>query len=220
MQRNNRRGAQVVVIIAMRLPDLVLLTVCCAALREAASAALPTKPILYVTQVPILNEKKDAGHVVTQTRMNIASVFGNHLGDTASSGRGGALMIRYADAPGTIRNLTAAAGYGMSGAQGANSIAVRSPCVDWTGTEALFSMVRGAPASAADTTAFFWQIYQITNFGQGQTPVITKVPNQPAAANNIYPFYGTDGRMLFVSDRPRDGSAHLYPLLDEYSLHG
>jgi hypothetical protein len=171
------------------------------------SAGLPTKPILYVTQVPVLNENKDAGHVVAQMRMNAGSVFGNHLGDTASAPRGGALMIRYADAPGTIKNLTSSLGY---------VAAVRSPCVDWTGTKALFSMVSGLPASAADATPFYWQIYEITNFAQGQTPVITKLPGQPASANNIHPVYGTDGRVLFVSDRIRDGSSHLYPQLDEY----
>jgi hypothetical protein len=46
--------------------------------------------------------------------------------------------------------------------------------------------------------------------------VVTKVPNQPANYNNISPIYGTDGRILFTSDRPRGGEAHLYPQLDEY----
>jgi hypothetical protein len=116
-------------------------------------------------------------------------------------------MIRYADAPGTLRNLTSSLGF---------PVAVRTPCVDWTGTKALFSMVSGLPANAADATPFYWQIYEITSFAQGQTPVITKVPGQPAGANNIHPVYGTDGRVIFVSDRPRDGAAHLYPQLDEY----
>lgn len=176
-------------------------------LAGRACGGVPTRPILYVTQVPVLNENKDLGHVVAQTRMNAGSVFGNHLGDTASAPRGGALMIRYADATGTVRNLTASLGF---------PVAVRTPCVDWTGTKAMFSMVSGLPLNAADSTAFYWQIFEITHFGQGETPVITKVEGQPANANNIHPVYGTDGRVIFVSDRSRDGSAHLYPQLDEY----
>jgi len=193
-----------------------LLLVSIAIASTSVAAVLPTQPILYVTQVPVMNENKDGGHVVASNRMNVASLFGQHLGDTASCGRGGALMIRYVD--GTTRNLTLAAGYGTAAQQqtGANSIAVRSPAVDWTGQKALFSMVVGAPVSLADTTPFFWQIYEITAFGQNQTPVITKVPNQPVNANNIMPSYGTNGRILYSSDRPRDGLAHLYPQLEEY----
>ena len=48
--------------------------------------------------------------------------------------------------------------------------------------------------------------------------MITKVPNQPANYNNISPIYGTDDRIIFVSDRPRNGASHLYPQLDEYEL--
>ncbi|MEO5712816.1 MAG: hypothetical protein ABIT37_04950 [Luteolibacter sp.] len=195
---------------------LRLLLVSLAIASTSVAAVLPTQPILYVTQVPVMNENKDGGHVVANNRMNVGSLFGQHLGDTASCGRGGALMIRYVD--GATRNLTFAAGYGTAAQQqtGPNSIAVRSPAVDWTGQKALFSMVVGAPVSVADTTPFFWQIYEITSFGQNQTPVITKVPNQPANANNIMPSYGTNGRILCSSDRPRDGSAHLYPQLEEY----
>ncbi len=46
--------------------------------------------------------------------------------------------------------------------------------------------------------------------------MITKVPNQPLGFNNVMPIYGSDGRILFASDRPRNGAAHLYPQLDEY----
>ncbi len=47
---------------------------------------------------------------------------------------------------------------------------------------------------------------------------MTKVPNQPANYNNISPLYGTDGRIIFTSDRPRNGESQLYPQLDEYEL--
>ncbi|MSR64499.1 MAG: DUF5050 domain-containing protein [Verrucomicrobiae bacterium] len=182
-------------------------------------AALParaatTNAILFVTQVPMpteINSRQITGSVV-----NVSSPFGNHLGDTFACGRGGALWIRYSD--GTLTNLTALAGYGVaSGFQGANSIAVREPHVHWDGTRALFSMVVGAPTSPGDTTQYVWQIYEITSFAvQGQLPTITKVPNQPSNYNNVSPAYGTDGRIIFASDRPRDGSAYLYPLREEY----
>jgi hypothetical protein len=32
------------------------------------------------------------------------------------------------------------------------------------------------------------------------------VPNQPASYNNVSPFYGTDDRILFTSDRPHNGA--------------
>jgi len=47
-------------------------------------------------------------------------------------------------------------------------------------------------------------------------PVITKVPNQPTNFNNIAPIYGSDDRIIFTSDRPRNGERQLYPQLDEY----
>src|SRR5437868_3913718 len=71
-------------------------------------------PILFVTQVPIPGDFTA-----------VASTFGNHRPDLASTGRGGDLYIRYTD--GTLKNLTQAAGYGNAGFQGATSIAVREP---------------------------------------------------------------------------------------------
>ncbi|MCC7165330.1 MAG: hypothetical protein IT331_22720 [Anaerolineae bacterium] len=163
-----------------------------------------TNPILFVTQAPIQADFT-----------TIASVFGNHRADIDSVGRGGDLYIRYPD--GTLKNLTQAAGYGVAGGfQGANAIAVRDPSVHWSGTKALFSMAIGAPTKQYEYQDYFFQIYQVTGLGKNDTPVITKIPNQPANVNNITPIYGTDERVIFTSDRPRDGSAHLYPQLDEY----
>ena len=180
---------------------LLALLVCPAA--HAAGPALPN-PILFVTQMP-----------VPQDFTTIGSVFGNHSGAPDSCGRGGDLWIRYGD--GTLRNLTRAAGFGGTGLQTTNGIAVREPCVHWNGTKAIFSMVVGAPVAQFDyATESYWQLYEITGFGVGETPVITKVPNQPASYNNVSPIYGTDDRILFTSDRPRDGRRHLYPQLDEY----
>ncbi len=85
---------------------------------------------------------------------------------------------------------------------------MRDPSVHWGGTKALFSMVVGAPAQQNDDDGeYYWQIYEISGLGQSQTPVITKVPRQPASFNNISPIYGTDDRIIFTSDRPRNGAA-------------
>ena len=170
-----------------------------------ALLAGPTNSILFVTQVP-----------VPADFTTIGSVFGNHRATPDSCGRGGDLYIRYPD--GTIRNLTRAAGFGFYGSQSTNGIAVRQPSVHWSGKKAVFSMVVGAPRFQFDyATVNYWQLYEITNFTDAAAvPVITKVPNQPTNYNNISPIYGTDDRIIFTSDRPRDGQRHLYPQLDEY----
>src|SRR5437016_4374560 len=112
---------------------LYLLPQCLLTAGNTIAVTLPN-PILFVTQVPIPND--------TTT---ITSVFGNHQSTTASCGRGGDLYILYTD--GTSKNLTAASGYGNSGLQGSNSIAVRDPYMHWGGTKAIFSMVVGSPSS-------------------------------------------------------------------------
>ncbi len=159
-------------------------------------------PILFVTQVPQPSDFTTIG-----------SVFGNHDPSMQSVPRGGDLWIVYPD--GSTKNLTATAGYGETGLQGADAIAVRDPAVHWSGQKALFSMVIGAPTEQYVYEDYLWQIYEVSGLGKTDTPVITKVPNQPAF-NNISPTYGTDERVLFTSDRPRNGAAHLYPQLDEY----
>ena len=175
---------------------------------DRIQAARPN-PILFVTQVPIPFDDQ-----------NSTSVFANHQANIRFTPRGGDLWILYPDD--SLKNLTATAGFGANCAagqicfQGSTSIAVREPSVHWSGTKALFSMVVGAPPSQHVGVQSFWQIYEITGLGKAQTPVITKVPNQPANYNNVAPFYGTDERVLFTSDRPRGGEPHLYPQLDEY----
>lgn len=159
-------------------------------------------PILFVTQFPI------SGDFAT-----IGSTFANHRAGISLTGRGGDLYIRYAD--GSLRNLTQEAGFGMVGLQGANAISVRDPDVHFSGTKAVFSMVIGAPTQFAQTQYYF-QLYEVTGFGQGQTVSITKVSNQPADYNNVQPTYASDGCIIFGSDRPRDGRRHLYPQHDEY----
>ncbi|MCW5861331.1 MAG: hypothetical protein KIS63_23735, partial [Caldilineales bacterium] len=156
---------------------------------------------------------------IRQDFTTIGSTFGNHLAGIQEVGRGGDLWIRYAD--GSLKNLTAAAGYGSTAAdgfQGANAIAVRDPAVHWDGTKAVFSMVIGAPTRQYELGTYFWQLYEVSGLGPSDTPVISKVPNQPANFNNVQPIYGSDDRIIFVSDRPRNGATHLYPQRDEYEL--
>ena len=160
-------------------------------------------PILFVTQVP-----------VPADFTTIGSVFGNHKTSQQDVARGGDLYIRYPD--GTLRNLTQDAGFGSADQQGANAIAVRDPSVHWGGKKAVFSMVIGAPTQRYQQTTHYWQLFEVSGFGLGETVAITKVTNQPQNYNNISPLYGTDERIIFTTDRPRNGAAHLYPQLDEY----
>src|SRR3954454_11846819 len=85
----------------------------------------PTNAVLFVTQPPIPGDFT-----------SIASTFGNQKATLDSCGCGGDLYIRYAD--GTVKNLTRAAGYGRWGSQSTNGIAVRQPCVHWSGQKAVF----------------------------------------------------------------------------------
>ncbi len=182
---------------------LVLTTVCLLALalvREPQSrthaAQLPT--ILFVTQPPF-----GADFV------SVNATFGNHRPRTAFTPRGGDLYIRYGD--GTLRNLTAETGFGL---QAGKEIAVREPSVHWSGTKALFAMVIGG-TTKNDYSDVYWQIYEITGLGRGETARITKLP-QAENYSNISPLYGTDDRILFTSDRPHNGNPNIYPQLDEY----
>ncbi|HEX2749009.1 MAG TPA: hypothetical protein VHM91_13470, partial [Verrucomicrobiales bacterium] len=168
-----------------------------------STAALPAHgqslPILFVTQVPPPG--------VTGT---VTSVGGNHLPTVEAAPRGGDLMIRYPD--GTLRNLTREAGYGTAdNDQAAGSIAVRDPQVHWSGQKAVFSMV----VSSGDPAADRWQLYQVSGLEQGVSVNITRVTQQPADFNNVQPCYAPDDRLIFVSDRTRDGSLTTYPAIDE-----
>ncbi len=161
-------------------------------------------PILFVTQFPIAADFASIG-----------STFANHLPRVDQTGRGGDLYIRYPG--GELCNVTREAGYGEAGVfQGADSIAVRDPHVHWDGTRALFSMVIGAPLEQFEWSEEYWQLYEVTGLASCATTSITKIANQPEDYNNLTPIYSPDGRIVFSSDRPRDGRRHLYPQHDEY----
>src|SRR6185436_299461 len=179
------------------------LGLCCAIalLVQTHVAGAQSNPVLFVTQVPV------GGFTV------LTSTFGNHQANPDVAPRGGDLVIRYPD--GSLRFLTQEAGYGSSGLQGANAIAVREPCVHWDGDKALFSMIVGAPTAQYQVNTYRWQIYEVSGLAQGATAVIRKIANQPNY-NNVSPIYATDGRIIFTSDRPRGGEVHLYPQKDEY----
>ncbi len=151
---------------------------------------------------------------VTQTPLsadfaNVVSTFGNHRGGTGHAPRGGDLYIRYGD--GTLRNVTQELGFGVNSGE---EIAVRDPHVHWDGGKALFSMVVGG-TTMNDYTPVYFQIYEVTGIGKGETAQIRKLA-QPNDYNNVAPCYGTDDRIIFTSDRPRNGDRDLYPQLDEY----
>jgi uncharacterized protein (TIGR03437 family) len=159
-------------------------------------AALPA--IMFVTQPPF------GADFIT-----VNAVFGNHNPATSKTPRGGDLYIRYSD--GSLRNLTQEAGLGVTPGQ---EIAVREPSVHWSGAKALVSIVIGG-TTKNDYSPVYWQIYEVTGISQGQAVKFMKLP-QPPDYNNVSPIYGTDDRIIFTSDRPRNGSRALYPQLDEY----
>lgn len=168
-----------------------------------ASAVFAIPDIVFVTQPP---------HPADFATAN--ATFGNHRASVDAIPRGGDLYIRYAN--GTLKNITLSAGYGVSGFQNGNAIAVRDPAVHWSGTKILFSMVVGAPTAQYQVNEYRWQLYEVTGIGAADTPVITIVPNQPTSYNNVMGTYGTDDRIIFVSDRPRNDLTHTYPQRDEY----
>ncbi len=168
-----------------------------------ASPAFALPDIVFVTQPP---------HPPDFATVN--STFANHRASLDSIPRGGDLYIRYSD--GSVKNITRTANFGMDGFQGANAIAVRDPAVHWSGTKILFSMVIGAPTQQYQVASYRWQLYEVTGIGRNETPVITKLAKQPSEYNNVMGIYGTDDRIIFSSDRPRDGLTHTYPQRDEY----
>ena len=183
-----------------------------------AAAPPLTNALLFVTQPQLPDERND--NSVSNVAVSVVSPLGNHLADPGHAARGGDLWILHPN--GALRNLTRAAGLGLAGNQDGGGIAVRDPQVDWEARRVLFSMVVGAPAGPGDNTRFFWQLHELTNLTEiladtNAPPRIIRVPQQPTNYNNVMGCYGTDGRILFVCDRPRDGAAHLYPQLDEYT---
>jgi hypothetical protein len=191
-----------------------------AAAQGVPNPPLP-EPIVFVAQMPPMR-----GYP------SLNDVFTNHLADPEKAPRGSDLYILYPD--GSLKNLTAAAGYGCTQAICATpgspaqpgypsaqdpvgafgGIAVRDPEPSYAADKVIFSMVVGSP-SRFQVHRWTWQLFEVTGLGQNQTPVISKVAHQPPY-NNVQPSYLSDGRILFASDRPRGDVAHHYPQHDEY----
>jgi hypothetical protein len=136
------------------------------AATTAVAAVVTPHPVLFVTQVPV-------GAFGTVT-----SNFDNHEPGPQQAPRGGDLVLRYPN--GMLRFLTGEAGFGNGGQQGANAIAVREPCVHWSGEKALFSMAVGAPTAQYELGPYRWQIYEVSGFAEGATATIRRIENQPA----------------------------------------
>jgi len=182
------------------------------ALAASAHAITLTNPIVFVTQPPIPNELNNS--TITNTFLSVVSEFGNQQADTAHAARGGDLWLMTTNL--SLVNLTRKAGFGTNGIQAGIGIDVRDPAIYWDGTKLLFSMVVGAPTNAADTTTFYWQLYELTNLAAviantNTPPVIVPVANQPANCNNINPAYALNGVIIFMSDRPFGNQPQLYP---------
>ncbi|MDB6026805.1 MAG: hypothetical protein JWM68_3028 [Verrucomicrobiales bacterium] len=181
-----------------------------------ASGITLTNPIVFVTQPPIPRELNSS---ISNTFLSVVTIFGNQQADTAHAARGGDLWLMTTNQG--LVNLTRKGGYGTNGVQHGSGIGVRDPQIHWSGKKVLFSMVVGAPTGSNDLTKFFWQLYEVTNLdavisNTNTTPAIVLVTNQPSNYNNVTPCYATDGRIIFMSDRPFNGVLHLNPELDEY----
>lgn len=175
-----------------------------------------TNSIVFVTQPPIPRELNSS---VSNTFLSVVAEFGNQQADTAHAARGGDLWLMTTNLG--LVNLTRRAGFGTNGIQAGIGIDVRDPAIHWSGSKVVFSMVVGAPTNAADPTAFFWQLYELTNLdaiiaNTNTPPLVAKVPNQPTNCNNVNPTYATAGRIIFMSDRPFNNQPYLYPERDEY----
>lgn len=180
--------------------------------------------IIFVTQTPLAGRSDFA--VITST-------FGNHLPHPNRAPRGGSLMIRYPD--GEVRDLLDIAlkqacttGSDLCVPGGSltldedgmllDGFSVRDPVVHWNGNKVLFSMTGGVRHRAFGpfNRPLLWQLYEIEGLGLDDTPHISLVENQPAY-NNVAAIYSSDeSELIFTTDRPYNGQAHLYPQLDEY----
>lgn len=177
--------------------------------KEASTTSAPSStaqayPIVFVTQVPVAEDKN--------TRL---SAFANHRTSVHDVPRGGDLMLWMPD--GRLRNLTQEAGLGQAGWQAEQAIAVREPSVHPSGDRILVSLLIGSPTPAAKPhKTATWQLYEVSQLASGDTPRFTKIAHQDPRYNYLSALYADDGDLIFTSDRPRTGHAHLYPQLDEY----
>ena len=169
----------------------------------ASSGPVTTaNPILFVTQVPVVAD-------FTHDRPR-PSATTRRARDSAA--RGGDLWIRYPD--GTLQQPDGrAAGFARAdGFQGASSIAVREPCgalERHEGASSAWSSARRPRRRTGDVPLAALR-------GHGPRPHRHAGDHegpQPACRthNNVSPCYASDGRILFTSDRPRNGARQPLP---------
>lgn len=173
-----------------------------AAPTAGTARAQPSYPIVFVTQVPLDDDKN--------TRL---SAFANHRSTPHDVPRGGDLMLWSPD--GNLRNLTQEAGLGKDGMQDERAIAVREPSVHPDGDKLIVSMLMGNP-TAHHPKLNTWQLYEVSQLGKGQAVRFQKIPHQDPRYHYVSPLYADNGDLIFTSDLPRNGQAHLSPQLDEY----
>ena len=147
------------------------------------------------------------------------SIFGNHRADMQSTGRGGDLYVLYPERhPEEPHRSPAGLRAAPSGFQGAT--------LD-RGARAGGALVRHqggllAWSSARRPSSTVWRHLLLAalrgdrpragrHAGRSPRCRISRPPTTTSARSTR-----RDGRILFTSDRPRDGAAHLYPQLDEY----
>lgn len=181
-------------------------------LKAPKKSGVLENALLFALVPPPLLANSPFGHQM--------ETFGNHTTGMREAPRGGDLCLM--DVQGDVRFLTKEAGFGVDSGepQRENAIAVRQPCIHWSGSKALFSMIIGGPSSAFDQSyrQNRWQIYEIINLDAvvaGQVADIVKVPNQ-SEYNNISPIYGSDDQIIYTSDAPLFDMHHTYPQMDEY----
>ncbi|HEX7046346.1 MAG TPA: hypothetical protein VF275_02070, partial [Gammaproteobacteria bacterium] len=186
-----------------------------------------SKGLVFVAHTP---NPRGASDIGTHT-----TTFGNSLPTVGSAPRGGSLFFLQAD--GTLRDLLDEAlkngcdtdDVAICNEDGVftldetgllvNGYVVRRPIVHWDADRILFSMTFGTILEQHDgpTPADVkWQLYEITGLDPEDTPLLTKVSDQPDF-NNVDGIYGSnDNEIFFISDKTVTGNPNHYPQRDEY----
>jgi hypothetical protein len=79
------------------------------------------------------------------------------------------------------------------------------------------AMVVGAPPAQFVVQSYRWQLYEVQPvWDRGRRCRSRPWPTSPPVSTTSIRLYLSDGSIVFTSDRPRNGAAHLYPQHDEY----